>query len=328
MARQILHAHFTLPPGAGPGLYEQLLAIACGITPGVQALPPDCALLDLTGACRYWDRDARGVSDILRIRALALAGAPTTCAIAPNRMLATMALAATGPGATTVLAEHDVTAWLRPRPVAALYGVGPATAESLTRHGLHSIGDLADAPLPALTRLFGTATGRMLHARAHGHDPRPAQPQPVPQSTSCEYRFTADCLDADQHRRALLDLAHQLGARLRDTRQAASSLTLTVRYADGTTTTRTRALSEPTNHTAPITATAYDVHRLLGLQRARVRALVLRAEALRPAAEMAQQLAFGPDDDRARAIEAVTDRARARFGAGALKPAALARPAR
>ncbi|MFE3560190.1 hypothetical protein ACFXKW_35835 [Streptomyces sp. NPDC059193] len=332
MSRQrvILHAYFTMPDGAGPTpeVYEQLLQLAAGLTPRVQALPPDSAHLDLTGALRYWDRDAQGLCDLLRLRTAALTGAQATCAVAPNRALATMAAAATPLGATTILTAHDITAWLRPRPVAALYGVGPATATKLHKFGLHTIGDLADAPLPTLTRIFGSATGRALHAHAHGHDLRPVEPRPTPKSTTTGHTFTTDCLDPDEHRRALLALTHDLGARLRDEHQATSTLTLTVRYADRTTTTRSRTLTEPTQHTHALTDAAYDLYRLLGLQRARVRQLTLRAEALRPAADARTQLTFGADDDRSLAVEAASDRARVRFGSGAIKPAALAHSVR
>lgn len=85
-------------------------------------------------------------------------------------MLATMAATTTPPGRTTILTGEDVDAWLRPRPVAALHGVGPATAAKLNQYGLHTIGDLADAPLPALTRTLGATNGRALHAHAHGQD--------------------------------------------------------------------------------------------------------------------------------------------------------------
>ncbi|MFG2236235.1 hypothetical protein ACGFNX_40655 [Streptomyces sp. NPDC048723] len=54
-------------------------------------------------------------------------------ALAPNRMLAAMAAAATAPGATTVLEARDVQTWLRPRLVAALHQVGPAFSEPVVR---------------------------------------------------------------------------------------------------------------------------------------------------------------------------------------------------
>ncbi|MFC5155332.1 DNA polymerase Y family protein, partial [Streptomyces amakusaensis] len=238
--RVILHCHFHLPSGSDPGLYQRLLDLCADITPRVQAIPPDAAHLDLTGAGRYWNRDTAGLAAILQLRAAALHGVSTTCGAGPNRMIASMAAAVTPPGTLTVVEPHTVTAWLRPRPTAALHGVGPKTARALTRHGLHTIGDLADTPLPTLTRLLGTTTGRALHTRAHGQDPRPVQSEPTAQSLSAEHRFDRDTLTPGEHRRALLELAADLGGRLRDAGQAADGLTLTVRYADRTTTTRTR----------------------------------------------------------------------------------------
>lgn len=154
--RRILQAHWHLPHHDA-GLYAQLLGVAEGITPRVQAIQPDSAHLDITGALRYWGRDPEGLAALLRMRTLALHGVQTTCAIAPNRMLATMAAATTPPGLTTVIEAEDIERWLRPRPVAALYGVGPATAAKLRTYGLHTIGDIADTPLPTLVRLFGAA---------------------------------------------------------------------------------------------------------------------------------------------------------------------------
>ncbi|MFK0202120.1 DNA polymerase Y family protein [Streptomyces lavendulae] len=322
--RRILHAHFHLPHPGDTDLYAQLLDLAEGITPRVQALAPDAAHLDITGALRYWDRDPAEVAALLRLRTLALHGVQTTCAVAPNRMLATMAAAATPPGMTTVIETADTERWLRPRPVASLHGVGPATAGKLRTYGLHTIGDLADTPLPTLIRLFGAAAGRALHAHAHGQDPRTVQTQPLAKSLGAERAFEHDVLDPGEHRRALLSLAEEVAARLRDQRQATGGLALSVHYADRSSSTRSRTLTEATAHTRAIATSAYGLYDLLALQRARVRSISLRAQDLRPAGEATQQLTLGPTDDRALAIEAVTDRARARYGPGTLRPAALA----
>ncbi|MGW6073008.1 DinB/UmuC family translesion DNA polymerase [Streptomyces anulatus] len=56
---------------------------------------------------------------------------------------------------------------------------------------------------------------------------------------------SSDELDPAQHRRALLHLAGQLGTRLRTDAQVAAGLTITIRYADGATTTRTLPESTP-----------------------------------------------------------------------------------
>ncbi|MER7174224.1 DinB/UmuC family translesion DNA polymerase, partial [Streptomyces mesophilus] len=127
-------------------------------------------------------------------------------------------------------------------------------------------------------------------------------------------------------RAALLALTDRLGLQLRAEAQAARALTLTVRYADRSTTTRTRTLREATAHTPPLTALTYELHDKLALQRARVRSFALRADDLVPAEHTSHQLLFDPVDEKARRIEEAVDRARNKYGAAAVGPAA-ARPA-
>jgi DNA polymerase-4 len=70
------------------------------------------------------------------------------------------------------------------------------------------------------------------------------------------------------------------------------------------------------------------VDESLGLQRARVRSIALRVDALRPATSATRQLTLDSADDKPLTLETVADRARARFGNGVLYPAALAVAAR
>lgn len=189
----------------------------------------------------------RGIGDLVRFVRWRCFGVQTTLAAASNRMLAGMAAALTPPGQMRVV-EHDpaaVRSFLRPRPAGSLLGVGPATAKTLTRHGLHTVGELADTPLLTVQRLLGAATGRTLHERAHGRDECPVATEPVARSTSAEHRFDRDELDPAQHRRTLLPLTGQLGTRMRIEGQVAAVLAITVRYADGTTTTRSRPWPSP-----------------------------------------------------------------------------------
>ncbi|MFF5019470.1 hypothetical protein [Streptomyces sp. NPDC001165] len=145
----------------------------------------------------------------------------------------------------------------------------------------------------------------------------------MPKTTPVSHRFDHDELDHDEHHRAVLALTHQLGTRLRGDQVVARTLTLTVRYADRTTTSRTRTLPEATAHTLALTHTATGLYEALGLQRVRVRAFSLTAE-LTDAAAAVHQLTFDADDTKARRIEAAADRARRRFGNDAVLPAALA----
>ncbi|WP_327722287.1 hypothetical protein OG381_48080 [Streptomyces sp. NBC_00490] len=67
-------------------------------------------------------------------------------------------------------------------------------------------------------------------------------------------RVGADCVDPAQHHRTVLGLAGPSGQRLRGASQIASRLSLMVRYADRSSTTRTRSLPEPTNDSPALAA--------------------------------------------------------------------------
>ncbi|MBH5334136.1 hypothetical protein IHE55_04690 [Streptomyces pactum] len=341
----VLYLRFHQATGAAPGAdtYEGLLALLAEVTPVVEALPPDAALADVRGALRYFGRDAAGLAEIVRVRALARYGVDCTVGVAANPLLARMAAAAhlretagrTGgvrgvpAGAVRTVPDDPeaVAAFLADKPAAALHGVGPATARTLCAYGLDSVERIAAAPLPTLQRILGAAAGRRVQERARGIDPAPVTPNAPARSIAAEHRFGHDELDAGRRRRALLTLADGLGVRLRTEGRVARTLTLTVRYADRTLTSRARTLPEPTAHTPDLVAAAYALHEAFGLQRARVRSLGLRAEGLTDAGAAAHQLTFDPADDKARRVEAAADRARARFGAEAVRPAGFLRAA-
>nr|WP_254709358.1 hypothetical protein [Streptomyces lunaelactis] len=301
-----------------------LLGLVEDISPVVQALPPDAALVDVRGAERYFGRDAAQLASLLRVRALAHCGVDCVIGAGPSPMLARMAAREATPGTTLVVADDGAAEFLADKPVAALDGVGTATARTLCAYGLDSVGRVAAAPLAVLQRIVGARAGRELWERARGIDRTTVVPNAAARSVAAERAFSHDELDPASHRRALLSIAEELGLRMRGEGQVCRSLALTVRYADRSTTTRARTLREPTAHSVALTDVAYRIHESLGLQRARVRSLSLRAEDLTPVERAARQLTFDPADERARRIEAVADRARARFGPRAVGPASLA----
>ncbi|MEU1272417.1 hypothetical protein [Streptomyces sp. NPDC005799] len=320
----IVCVRFQLPPESETAL-PGLLGLLEEFTPVVEALPPDAALADLRGAERYFGRGAVELASVIRVRALALYGVDCVIGAGPGPMLARVALEAARPGVTCeVPGDPEGSAeFLADLPVSALPGVGATTARTLSEYGLDTLGRVAAAPLSTLQRLVGARTGRELHEKANGVDRGRVVPNGVSRSLATERPFDRDELDPDRHRRALLSAAEELGARLRALDKICRTLTLTVRYADRSSTTRTRTLKEPTAHSAALTRTAYGMYEALGLQRARVRALVLRAESLSPADQASYQLTFDPVDEKVRRIEQTADRIRAKFGPGAVIPGAL-----
>ncbi|GGZ85796.1 hypothetical protein GCM10010371_52150 [Streptomyces subrutilus] len=314
----------------GAEAYAGVLALLDSFTPAVQALPPDAALADVRGALRHFGCDAVRLAALVRVRALALYGVDAAVGVAGNPMLARTAARQARPGQTLVVPGDPAAAgaFLAARPVTELDGVGPKAARTLCSYGLDSVGRVAAAPPAALRRILGARLGREVHERARGIDRTAVQPGAAARAIAAERPFDRDELDPVRHRRALLSLTQELGARLRGREpgqgQVCRTLSLSVRCADRTTLTRTRTLAEPTAHSDALTATAYALYTGLGLQRARVRALSLRAEDLSPAERAVRQLSFDPQDEKARRLEAVTDRVRARFGPHAIARGSLA----
>ncbi|WP_223279923.1 DNA polymerase thumb domain-containing protein [Streptomyces sp. SDr-06] len=328
-ARCIMRVFFHPgPDDDADHVFGELMSLVENFTPRYQPHPQDLAVdLDLTGALRYLDRTPYEAAQVLALRALALHGVPTTIGAGNSVMIAAMAAAATAPGRITVIDPDpdSVEAFLRPQPTALLPGVGPATARTLKTFGIRTVGELADTPPATLARILGASPARELHALACGIDERPVQRETLIRTTSSTHRFPADELDPAQHHRALLGLAEELGVRLRTAKEVCRALTLTVRYADRTSTTRTRTLTEATAHSNALAHTARDLFASLGLQRARVTAITLRAEGLTSAEHAYQQLLLDPADDKRRRIEAAADAARRKFGPKAVRPASLAR---
>ncbi|MCX4459914.1 hypothetical protein OG585_45185 [Streptomyces sp. NBC_01340] len=116
-------------------------------------------------------RDACDITELIQLRALALYGVRSGAGAAPNRLLAAMACALTPPGRRTVIDDSPeaITAFLRPRPVRELPGVGAKAAATLAEYGLHTVGDVADVPQLTLQRATVQARPSMAVASAdHG----------------------------------------------------------------------------------------------------------------------------------------------------------------
>jgi len=294
------------------------------ITPVVESIIPNAVLADVRGSTRLFQKDAVELGKLVRVRALAWHDLECTVGVSVNPLLARMAAHDGLPGAVRFVdgRPESITAFLSSKPVAALYGVGPKTAKALCSYGLDTVDKVANTPPLTLQRILGVKAGRLMHQRARGIDATSVVPNGPSNSLSVSHRFDQSELDANERRKVLLALSTELGYQIRVEQQVARALTLRVLYADRTTTTRTRRLTEPTAHTPILKSVTYALHEALGLQRARVIALSLCAEDLTSAKLSSHQLTFDRRTESARRLEPVIDRAVSRWP-GSVRPAAL-----
>jgi DNA polymerase IV len=234
--------------------------------------------------------------------------------------LAKLGSDAAKPDGVVVVAAEDVTSFLHPLPVDALWGVGERTHEILGRLGIRTIGELAGTAPSVLERVLGEGTGRHLADLAEGRDDRPVIPYEPPKQVSHEETFDHDIDADDDVLRELLHLSFRVAGRLRADGYRARTVTIKVRLASFTTLHRSRTLADATDVGADLYRIATDLYRSLPGTRRRIRLLGVAASGL--AAAGVEQLALvrsGRWEDAERAL----DRIDRRFGEGTAFPAAL-----
>jgi nucleotidyltransferase/DNA polymerase involved in DNA repair len=317
----VIEPDFAAYAQASAGVME----IFRSVTPLVEPLSLDEAFLDVAGARRRLGRPAQ-IGEHIRARVHDEQGITCSVGVAATKFLAKLGSARCKPDGLVVIPANGAVAFLHPLPVAALWGVGERTEEILLRYGLRTVGDIAQTPLATLQRALGPAAGAHLHALAWGRDERSVVPHEPDKSIGAEETFAHDVEDPQVIRRELLRLAEKVGARLRAQGYAGRTVSIKVRFADFTTISRSRTLPEPTDVAREIYTVAGALHEALGLQRARLRLVGVRVENLTGADSTPHQLALDERELGWRQAEQAADRAGARFGPGAVRPAALIRP--
>ncbi len=316
----------VLPPDHA--LYARMSAavmeIFRSVTPLLEPLSLDEAFLDVSGAIRRLGSPA-SIGQQIRDAVADEQGVTCSVGVAPSKFVAKLASGLAKPDGLVVVPVDEVVAFVQQLPVGALWGVGERTEETLTRLGLRTVSDLAHTPLATLTRALGEAGGRHLHDLAWGRDPRPVEQESRERSIGSDETFAYDIDDPVLIHRHLLGLSERTAARVRAAGLAGRTVSLKVRFADFTTITRSRTLREPTDVSREIYDTAVGLFDALGLQRARIRLVGVRMEKLVPVTQAPIQARLDDPDHGWREADRAVDRASARFGAGAVRPAALIR---
>ncbi|MEI2732298.1 MAG: DNA polymerase IV [Dermatophilaceae bacterium] len=301
---------------------DAVMATFRSVTDRVEPLSLDEAFLDVAPAVRRLGPPAR-IAQWLRDTIADEQGITCSVGVAPTKFVAKLASGLAKPDGLLVVPREEMLTFLHQLPVGALWGVGERTEEALARLGLRTVADLAHTPVDTLRRALGEGTGTHLHELAWGRDERRVEPEHQEKSIGSDETFARDIDDPMLIHRELLRLAERTAARVRVADMLGRTVTLKVRFADFTTITRSRTLRDPTDVSREIYAAARALFDGLGLQRARVRLVGVRMEGLVDAERAMIQPRLDDPDHGWRDADRAVDRASARFGAGAVRPAAL-----
>ncbi len=291
-------------------------------SPHVEPLSLDEAFIDVSGATRLIGT-ARDIA--VQIRARIEGELKITCSvgISTTKLIAKLASGRCKPNGILEIADDRVLEFLHPLPVRELWGVGPKTGEALTKLGLQTIGDIAHTPRGTLIRALGQGQGESLYELAWARDLRAVEESAIEKSIGADETFARDIDDNEELLAELLRVTERVARRLRDQQFVARTIAIKIRFSDFTTITRSKSIDLPTASTQEIYEQVRRLFTALGLVRARVRLVGVRLENLESDAGLVEQLTLGSREKGWRQVDQALDRARRRFGGGALKPARL-----
>jgi DNA polymerase-4 len=290
------------------------------VTPEIEGLSLDEAFLDVTGSLRLLG-DLESIGRRIKQRVRERTGLACSVGLSHNKLLAKLATELGKPDGLFAIRPDEVAAVLDPLPVGRLWTVGKVAAGKLERYDIRTIGELARAPGPLLTRLFGSH-GATLARLAAGEDDRPVEPEREEKSIGAEHTFEHDLATLGAAESWLMRLAEKVGQRTRASGLAGRTITVKLRVPPFETMTRRTTLPQPTASTDVVYAAARTLlERWWGEREAP--ALRLLGVSLSQFAEAAPDLLPGARKRN----DATLDRINERFGRDAIRRAtALAAP--
>jgi DNA polymerase-4 len=300
----------------------KVMKIFESFTPFVEPLSLDEAFMDVTGAQRLLGTP-REIGQAIRKRVHDECGITCSVGIASNKFIAKLASGHCKPNGLLEIPDDRVISFLHPLPVSDLWGVGPKTSEQLHRLGLNQISDIAHTPLETLKRALGDATGEHLHNLSWGRDYREVIVDDPDQSIGANETFSYDIDDPETILREYLKLTERASTRLRSRDLYAKTISITVRFSDFKTITRSKTLPLPISSTHEIYQVVKDLYLALKLERVQLRLVGVSLSNFKE--EAPEQLMLGQREKGWREAESAIDQAAARFGEKSVRPARLFR---
>jgi DNA polymerase IV len=249
---------------------DRIAAILENYSPVVEMASIDEAYLDLAGTERLHGPPLAAAHKLIGEISNGL-HLPCSAGLAATRLAAKVASDQAKPRGLVWVPAGAEAAFLAPLGVRKIPGIGKVTEAALSALGISTVGQLGELPLERLEEVFGQ-WGVALYHKARGQDAYEFFVDAEPKSISHNRTFGEDTSDRELLESTLSHLAQKAAKRLRDSGLHARTISLTMRYADFSTITRSKTLAEPANLDGVILATlkslfaqAWDARKMLRL---------------------------------------------------------------
>jgi DNA polymerase-4 len=300
---------------------NSVFEILADFSPLIQPLSIDEAFIDVSGATKLLGRPGE-IARAIRERIRDELGLAASIGVASSMYVAKVAGSSAKPDGLLVVPAESTVEFLAPLPLRALWGVGAVTAKRLESFGYSCIRDIQNSSVEQLTPVLGLRQAEHIRNLALGIDPRSVAVDSAEKSIGRSQTFNTDLTEISDMNRELLRMATDVASRARQHGFVAHTVTITVRFGDWTTITRSHTLTDASNATRVISAEARQLLASVSGTEQGVRLLGVRLENLIGEGD----LAFLWDDTSdGREIDDVVDAVATKFGADMVRAASLIR---
>jgi len=222
---------------------DRVATVLSKFSPVVEMASIDEAYLDLAGTERLNGPPLEAADKLLR-EIGATTGLPCSGGLGATRLVAKVASDQAKPRGLVWVPAGSEEAFLAPLAVRRIPGIGRVTEGALKALGIDTVAQLQIVSLERLEQEFGR-WGTALYRKARGIDSYEFFVDAEPKSISHNCTFGEDTTDRELLHSTLSYLCQKAAKRLRDAGLHARTVTLTLRYADFATITRSQTLADP-----------------------------------------------------------------------------------
>lgn len=296
---------------------RQVKELMLEVTPLVEPLSLDEAFLDLTGTERLHKASPAQTLAGLSRRIEQQVGITVSIGLSFNKFLAKIASEIDKPRGFRLIGKAEALAFLDPKPVALIPGVGRAFSQSLAREGLFTIGDIRRRNVRELTAKFGSS-GLWISQLSNAEDRRRIEPRSPAKGISAETTLEKDLADQEKLGAILWSLCEKVSARAKASAQGGNVVQLKLKTSQFRIITRRMTLERPTQlaHRIFETGKALLAEEATGMH---YRLIGIGISDLVPEVQCDEADLIDTSGTRKGAAERAMDKVREKFGDAAIK---------
>ena len=191
--------------------------------------------IDMTGMERFYG--CLQFAHELRQVVIKETGLPISFGLSVNKTVSKIATNECKPNGEKQVEFEEVRDFLNPLSIRKIPGIGGATYTKLSEMGVRHIYTLVHIPQELMFKILGQ-NGLVLWQKANGIDNTPVIPYREQKSIGTQSTFDADTIDVDTIRQLLTGMVMDLAFQLRQQKKITSCITVTIRYSNFETVTK------------------------------------------------------------------------------------------